>query len=1080
MSTHNTPRTSATIFAVDGNGLTLANISRALSPADVGRLIIMTTGEARQQVRKITQVIGNNQITIDHPFNEAAFPWITEVNPVFNDHCAFSYRITDLDPSDGDITRSSNNLYTIDNLELDGGAYLHMEDVDLRFNSQTFEIRAGGGLILGWYSRVADEPARPIHTCSLRDNAPNTGGDSMRRTTAPASFGLYHQYGGGLYVPAECFWRLYQDTPDVDVRFIDVNIKGGFGARVDGNNSILIATVSNNTADVGTFNPRSAVAYSEVAAIDSLQIGYLWLREGADGKFRATDAVNLDRGFRIFTSGGGAGSVYRIEGKKAQFDNIGTVYWAQGGDAPDHRMRFVNDIKPSFVNQDTTAHLGTISTYLENANALEINRQTINDGQMEVVEGIHSEWITKNNGGGSQSRSFADNDTITTAPYTITACAWGKDTLEQTISLEDTFAPPLTLLNDVVLTETDYDTVNGYTVLETALKLYDRVKLWQATHPEQILPVQRFGTNIDFGSVAARIALDFDAATAYPINSMVYENGRFYRNTAAAVAAGAFNAADWVQLATPANQPLDVIDGIIHFYAGVGFTGSMESTATIEIVDEAVVNGTITDSVGIRLRLLIANNSVVKGSYQPPAPAAAVQIPFETLPDGVKIIRMPANSSITLFTKAPGFLEQLRTFNTGTAGITYRPPTVPMNGTVSDRPWLADVVMSDNGFGGFRIVFNSAERLSEHGANNQKGLTTDDITSWIDHLHRQEAYATECLTAGRTGILVVSATNEVESRKSLAIFSDTPVSDDIWIAATFRRLSGDIVIGGYANDNLQKARVNLGLDLVDQAIAYSARDVGREFSAIALPEFNDIEVMLTAITGSIAQVSMLAGDTDTRTTALASTISAQGDEINEIHYRVANTQIPIKVFKAMPPFTLNSQIAEKFEGGETDTGSNPHEVMPPGIIRIRRTAADPTQFVLLFHIFAAPVKLGGSAAGAADEFALLVRNPGARAETLEITASFHSNAATINETTVANITLSADSDYELVIFKLHQQNTEASIDEMRFKIVGLDDTVDLEQMAFYKVSIEDGTILEKLDAIEDDVSFIKKGRPWPL
>ena len=329
MSTYNTARTSASIFAVDGNGLTLANISRALSPGDVGRLIIMTSGNARQQVRKITQVVSNNQITIDHPFNEAAFPWITEVNPVFNDHCAFSYRITDIDGGDGDITLSNNNLYTIDNLELDNGAYLHLEDVDLRFDSRTFEIRRGGGLILGWYIRVADEPARPVNTCSLRDATPDSSGDSMRRTIAPASFGMYHQYGGGIYVPHECFWRLYQDTPDVDVRFIDVNIKGGFGARVDGNNSILIATVSNNPARIGTFNPRSAVAHSAVSAIDSLQIGYLWLAEGAAGKFTATDAVDLDRGFRIFTSGGGAGQVYRIEGKKAQFDLFGVIYVAE-------------------------------------------------------------------------------------------------------------------------------------------------------------------------------------------------------------------------------------------------------------------------------------------------------------------------------------------------------------------------------------------------------------------------------------------------------------------------------------------------------------------------------------------------------------------------------------------------------------------------------------------------------------------------------------------------------------------------------------------------------------------------------
>ena len=757
--------------------------------------------------------------------------------------------------------------------------------------------------------------------------------------------------------------------------------------------------------------------------------------------------------------------------------------------APNHRMRFVNEISPRFVNQDTTPHTGVVSTYLENAAEAEIDRQTINDpltdnpGQMAAVEGIYCEWITKNNGRNSQARRFTDADTITTAPYTITATAWGKDTLRQVISLEDTFNAPLTLLDDVVLTETDRAIVEGYTTIETAAKLYDRAKLWQATHPEQILPVQRFGSSVNLGDTAARIALDFDAGQAYPINSLVYEGGRFYRNTAAALPAGAFNAPDWEQLATPANVPFDIIDNIIYFYAGVGFEGSIESTATIEIINEAVVNGTITDSGGIRLRLLISNNSVIKGSYQPPAPAAAVQIPFETLPDGVKIIKMPANSSLTLFSKAPGFLENLRTFNLGTAGITHTPATIPMNGAVSARQWLSDVELIDNGFGGFRINFMDEERLPRIGANDYYSLTTDDVGSFVDHLQRQEPYATACIAAGRTGLLVVSATLEIETRRTIAIFSANTVAADIWLAITFRKLEAGIDVGGYANDNITKARVNIGLDLIDNAITYSARDVGREVSSRTLPEFEDIETSLTTLSAAVATGNMLAGDTDTRTTAMATTLDEQATDITSIKYRVSNTLTPIRIFKAMPDFTLNSVIAEMFEGGEDgveDTGANPVERIPPGVIRVRRTGGAATDFVLLFHIFAESVKIGGSEDGAADEFALIIRNPGATRETLHITASFHNNAAPIYEAEVRNITLEPNSDYEAVVFKMHQQNTQETIDEMRFSIIGLDNVVDLEQMAFYKVAIADGSLLGRIEEIEDIVKFIKRTRAWPL
>ena len=1024
MATHDSPRTSASIVEVDGNGLTLGNISRALSSSDVGRLIIMTTGNARQQVRKITQVIGSNQITIDHPFNEAAFPWITEVNPVLGDLCVFSYRITDLDPSDGDITRSSNNLYTIDNLELDDGAYLHMENVDLRFDSSTFEIRAGGGLILGWYVRVADEPARPINTCSLRDSVPNSGGDSMRRTLPTASFGMYHQYGGGIYVPAECFWRIYQDTPDVDVRFIDVDIKGGFGARVDGTKSILIARVSNNRAATGTFNPRSAVAYSAVSAINCLQIGYVWLREGASGKFRATDAVNLDRGFRIFTSGGGAGQVFRIEGKKSQFDQFGIVYWAQGNaDAFQHKVRFVNEISPSFVNPDTTLHAGTIKTHLVDTNDVVIadGTQTINDSQFDDVEGIYCEWTTKNNGQSSQNRRFTDPDTIVTAPYTITAVAWGKLPLVQTISLEDTFNPQLTLLNDPTLTETDKAVVDAYESLDTAEKVYDAAMAWQADHPDELHGFTRFGKTLDFGGSDVTFYEDWQPNTDYIRGQHLCHDDALYivniNHTSGNVFVAPVDFSGNLINIAPNATPF-YFNGSVFICANT-LDANIITTGSVTIFHgESSITGTIRDSAGVRLRITLPANSVIKGHYTPPD-GEETAIPFETLVDGTKSITMPANSNVRLYSKSFGRLPRVDRFNVGESGINLTPEQTRMNGIVTAQLWTADITSTAfevNNNGLLELTFSTLDNFPTN-TDGIKHLNKTDTANFVNRIHFLENYATISLNSLAADHIESGANQQIVCEASLRFVLADTIDADLLIEITFERLDPSYTLER-PRTATHKRQVWIALNLIDNANPLSGQDITRIVENVVGDDLDDMVETLQVIrqTGSDNATNLTSLGTQTATISVQVEELAENQEIDHL--------VLIKNLKPLPVFNESSSV-------HTHAVAN-------GIASFTRTGGEAEVNLITYTNLPASQRFRIGGETGATDFVMFVRNPGTESETLTIYVEFHIAGSAIPASRRTKIiTLPPSGAYQSVIFNVHGVHHVDLVETIQLGIAGL-------------------------------------------
>ena len=1071
MATLSTANLSATIGAVSGNTITLNNPSRAVANTDVNRLIILTSGAGYQQVRKII-ARNSNTISLDHPFNESAFPWITEVNPEIGDTCVFSYKDSEaVSLLDSLSSFEQNNIkITSTDLEVRDGAYIHFRNKNVQFSSTDIKIGNNGGLIFGWYTYVDGEAARPKDVCNISDISPNIGtGHQMR--VSNTSFGMYHQYGGSIWVKTICFWRLYKGDISVanasttDVRFINVFVDGNLGCRLDGDRSIVIADASGNFSTLGPFNPRSAVAYPSIGSVDSRQAVYIWLSEGASGDIIITDAIDLSYVLSVNAGNGGVGETMSVQMKKSQIDEIGIFARVTGGNiANQHTLRFGNQILPKFINEDTSTHTGTIKTILRDDNYVTITdgTQTINDGQFDSVTVRHTDIVTKTISS-TQDRRLSDG--IQYAPYTLTATAWGKIPLVQVISVEDKFDASLTLLNDSTLSETDRSVVDAYTNLDTAEKVYDAAMSWQSDNPDKLHGITRFGKTLDFGSALVNIYKVWRPNTAYSNSDSICHENNFYQARSSFTSGNTFDASNWTELIgffTNETPPLfysEFRGNRIYICLDTVLDANIETTGSVRIDDESRILGTIKDAAGVRIRIVLPENSVIKGEYTPPG-GATVQIPFETLTSGVKVITMPANTDVKLYSKANGKIDNYDAFNAGENGVVHTPVQIAMNGIIVAEDWVSDLVSSSfstDGIGRLDLTFNE---LSDIGTNTNgtKSLDNSDTATLVNAIHFMENYANLCLNAEEAELISSNANRELETEVSIKFILNDTISEFLQLEISMIKIISSVAFETPQNNNALKVRVFIGLNLVNASTPIREETIRRVMATGVGVDIQDLQNDITNMQETI--------NTNASNINTINTITNELSESQELTYLKL-----IRDISPIPTFTESSVIGNV-------TVSNGI----PTLIRTGGGLADP--FILNANLVGNNIFNVNSIDGA-TEFLLYVRNPGTQAETLRILMEFHENGTAIDENPDPEIiTLPANSGYELVHFKLHGFNSSNLIDRLELSVsgLGLQGAGGLEILAmaasrFALPGEEADLILEdiqsKVNIIKADTTFIK-------
>ena len=506
---------SASGTTFDGSGISFAS-------SDVGRIIILTNGSGKLQSRKIIGRSSTTRVTIDHPWNTT--PWLAtvqDVTPANGDSFVVSYLETDSTFTGESGVSKSGEQVNITTLPLSGNAYVHLRNVQVDMDSAGVQIAETAGLIFGWYKYIASQDAQVTDSCHIIDRtSQSTGGVQMAQ--ADGDFGMLDIYGGTILRDNGVinFWRCYTSSSDksrCQNRWINVQALGnaGLGSRIDGNRSILIIEQVGARTTLGVCNPRAAVSRVSITAVDCNQAGYVWLDAvsgGASGRlvFPRLNSINL-KVIRVATSGAVGTNVMEVVAKKSEIDAAPVFIEVAGSPSGSHTFRYGNIVKPQLFDVGASLLIEPVKTALIDNTSTTVNAVT-------VTNGIYPETFVRHTDVPTTSGNKTLSNGTQYAPYSFNCFAWGNSILSQSISAEDTFDAPLTILPDSTLTSAPKATFDAYTTINNATEFYDRASsyLFDNYAGEAELLVLRSGISIDAG--AYNVNIDATAGVAFAIS----------------------------------------------------------------------------------------------------------------------------------------------------------------------------------------------------------------------------------------------------------------------------------------------------------------------------------------------------------------------------------------------------------------------------------------------------------------------------------------------------------------------------------------------------------------------------------
>jgi hypothetical protein len=661
-----TPYKNNTVASVSGT--TFNSNGTPFAVGDVGRLIVLTNGSGNLQHRKIVSFTDTNTVEVDHAWD--ATPWlktVPDVNPSNGDAWAMSYLQSDATfTGDAGVTVVDNTI-DISVLVLSGSAYVHIINAAVRLDSGGIEIRETAGMVFGWYKYIAGEDGQVRDSCVITDyTAETSGGDQM--SGALGDFGMCDIYGGSIIRDNGSinFWRIYSDNVDTSVcqaRLISVRTfgDGGLGSRVSGDRSILIIEQVGARTTIGVSNPRSSVSRVEITAVDCDQAAYAFLSVTSGGPsgrlvFTRLNAIAL-KVIRCNSSGHSGTNIMEVLGKKSEIDAAPVFIESSATPSGTHTFRYGNLILPSFFDTSAVKVTDDIRTVLKDVNDTIVNTETLTTGD-------YTEYFTRHSDITTVAGDLDISDGTLFAPYTLNSMSFGKAIQSQSLDLEDTFNSPLTLLVELQLTESVKATIDAYTGLETAAKIFDAFYSEEydnhITNGKSALLFGRVGSQVDIG--ANNLIVDSAAASVRGIT------GTTGTAKAATLTEGATGTGTvTIQGATALNG--GAFDCDITYTSSattltnVTCTGALDFTiaGTYTLIDCTI--NEVTNSSGGAVTLNMANGSVITTNTGPSITinAQVAIVNFENLTD----------ATVEIF-DGSGVSQQRYTAQTGT--LAYQTP----------------------------------------------------------------------------------------------------------------------------------------------------------------------------------------------------------------------------------------------------------------------------------------------------------------------------------------------------------------------------------------------------------------------
>ena len=526
MANITTPYLSGTITAISDDGLTLT-LDTDIHTGDSGKIIFMTDGDGIRNYRRFTYdgISALNTINLDEPFGESPFRSIdslrtgtkfTEGDIAVGDAFSISYAWADL-ASNADITLSNSNQFVdiTGGTQLSSGVVIYDENVTVQWEYSTtsnIRISSGAAVILGrqHFGNLDDDDVLGYTSNSCRVIDTSTGTGSSENP------GTFHMNGGTYEVSGTRTFLRFNDgdsnTNDAaqNFRMWNVKVYGGFGARISGDQSVMLNTEGvGNTGSNGTLglaNPIRPGIFLNCASRDARQGIYHFPATAGNVTVEAFDIQDIDTTvIRIDTGGSPSNNTLTLNNwsfpdltaATASGTNVDTFQRTVNRAA--HQIRFTKDVEFTVVNVDGTspndANNDGRVLFRDAFAALTIDSDNNGGGLFPAINLLGRDAVTSTvlNFGSFDDTDFFDVYT----PYDYAIKYRNHNLLLGNTSFDTgsgAFTQTLTRTLDVNITDTDLSSVDAYTDLGTAARVYDYADKFKNENMTLPTPLEQYFT----------------------------------------------------------------------------------------------------------------------------------------------------------------------------------------------------------------------------------------------------------------------------------------------------------------------------------------------------------------------------------------------------------------------------------------------------------------------------------------------------------------------------------------------------------------------------------------------------------
>lgn len=530
---------SNTVSSVSGT--TFTSNGTPFVSGDVGRCLVITSGSAIGQMRKIVGFTSSTVVTVDYAWNVSPFAneindqtgvAFVEVNPAATDGWTMSTYLDDIDDTTninkaiapvaghegGVYEQVGTNVITIA-----AGAFLYDRNVTFLANCTYMDITPTG------YVRWGDisETGYVYNSCNIIDTSIIW---STRQWTNSASgdAGDFHMYGGTITMTyqgnatefSNPLWSFFRSQTAI-YQLVGVRAYGEFGMRIQGDNSVLLDFYSSGGDDSGyrAVHPLPVGLFKNVGVTNSK--GAIYWRV-SDGNLVNVYNVSIeDLGQQaVYQTNAGVDAVFNWIGFEAdQFEALPNVLNVTTSD-PDGTFFLKNPINTSFIDSSLSLITDSAKRVIWDETDTVVDNQTKTTGVFDQYNAVWWEIATTPTG----LKDLVDGTTHT--PYFQSIASYKYKPASLSVTGRSPSSEKLTGGLELAVTVTTKATVDAYTSITTGEHLFDRSKSWDFDNWHLAYPSKDAGAIIGAGSnitYAGTLVLDDDAVSAFAVNTGLNE-----------------------------------------------------------------------------------------------------------------------------------------------------------------------------------------------------------------------------------------------------------------------------------------------------------------------------------------------------------------------------------------------------------------------------------------------------------------------------------------------------------------------------------------------------------------------------